>query len=252
MCVHPPIAPPLPLLTPTPAPAPAPAPAPSPAPAPLPKPAPAAPRIQSPAPAAPDIAIERAERRKNEAAKKQAQNDAERERNREATEKKQLADKKKLDAERKQAEVEKSNRDQREVEKREAEARETKADEARAARLRENNLSRMMGQAATATGRDGAAARDAAPSAAYAGRLAKLIRDQSVFVGTVAGNPATEVEVTAAPSGTIIGRRVVKSSGSAPWDDAVLQAIDKTGRLPADGDGRVPPRITIVFRPNDR
>ncbi|HLL17526.1 MAG TPA: energy transducer TonB, partial [Rubrivivax sp.] len=110
-----------------------------------------------------------------------------------------------------------------------------------------------MGAAATAaSGRSaGAASQDAAPSAAYAGRVAALIRRASVFTGTVAGNPAVEVEVRTSPSGGILARRIIKSSGHPPWDEAVLQAIDKTGTLPRDVDGRVPPQMIISFRPKE-
>ncbi len=67
----------------------------------------------------------------------------------------------------------------------------------------------------------------------------------------VAGNPTAEVDVRAAPDGTIIGRRLVKSSGIPAWDEAVLRAIDKTEVLPRDTDGRVPPTLLLVFRPGE-
>jgi colicin import membrane protein len=41
----------------------------------------------------------------------------------------------------------------------------------------------------------------------------------------------------------------VSSSGHREWDEAVLRAIDRTGTLPRDADGRVPPVIEITFRP---
>ena len=199
--------------------------APQPTPAP-PPPAPApAPRVEAPPPA-PDIAIEQ-QRRKLEADKKKA-----------AAEEQQRVEaenKKKTEAERKKRE------------------QETKLEEQRLAEQREAQLRRMMGQAGEANPRStGTAAQDAAPSAAYAGKVAALIRRASVFTGTVNGNPAAEVEVTSAASGTIIARRLVKSSGSKAWDDAVLQAIDKAGALPRDSDGRVPAKIIIAFRPNEQ
>ena len=39
------------------------------------------------------------------------------------------------------------------------------------------------------------------------------MRPNIVFGDQVAGNPTAEVEVRAAPDGTIVGRRLVKSSG---------------------------------------
>ena len=65
------------------------------------------------------------------------------------------------------------------------------------------------------------------------------------------GNPVAEVEVRTAPDGTIVGRRLVRASGVREWDDAVLRAIDKTGQLPRDTDGRVPPTLVLAFRPRD-
>ena len=47
----------------------------------------------------------------------------------------------------------------------------------------------------------------------------------------------------------MISRRLVTSSGHPDWDEAVLRAVDRTGTLPRDTDGRVPAVITITFRP---
>ena len=116
----------------------------------------------------------------------------------------------------------------------------------------------MMGQtgpgntAATGNpGSRGAAAQDAAPSSAYSGRLVALIRANTVFTGTVPASAMAEVEVRAAASGIVLSRRLLKSSGHADWDEAVLRAIDRTGRLPRDTDGRVPPVIIIAFKAGD-
>ncbi|KPF48423.1 hypothetical protein IP87_14960 [beta proteobacterium AAP121] len=232
--------------------APAPAPPPEPAPAPpppAPTPAPPPPAA-APKPAEPDIATERADRRRAEEAQRKADIAAERDRVKKERERKQAAedDKKRLAAERRKAEEEKKKRAQAE-----AEAREAKAAEARLAQQREENLRRIMAQAggtgpATSTG---TAAQSAAPSAAYTGRLVALIRGNLVFTGSTPDNNAAEVEVSAAASGAIISRRLVKSSGHKEWDDAVLRAIDRTARLPRDVDGRVPSRLIINFRPRE-
>ena len=217
--------------TPVPAPAPVPVPAPTPAPTPVKPPSRAAPQ-----PTEADIATERAERRKTEAARKKAEADAEADRLRAA------ADKKRVDDDRKKREQ--ADKD----------VRETKAEDERLARQREENLRRMMGQAGTATGpttSTGTAPADAAPSAAYSGRLVALIRGNLVYTGTLTDNKPAEVEVTAAANGTVIARRLVKSSGHKDWDDAVLRAIDRTPTLPRDSDGRVPARLTVTFRPRD-
>ena len=89
----------------------------------------------------------------------------------------------------------------------------------------------------------GTAARTSGPSAGYAGRIKARIKPNIVLTDDVAGNPLATVEVRLAPDGTIVGRKLVKSSGSPAWDEAVLRAIDRTEVLPRDIDGRVPPSI---------
>ncbi|MDP2248950.1 MAG: TonB C-terminal domain-containing protein, partial [Hydrogenophaga sp.] len=46
-------------------------------------------------------------------------------------------------------------------------------------------------------------------------------------------------------------RKLIKSSGNAAWDEAVLRAIDRTVSLPRDTDGRVPSSLVIGLRPLD-
>lgn len=215
-----------------------------PAPAPTPPPEPPAARpapVQKVAPPPPDpqIAIEKARREKAEKARLEQEEQAQRD-------KLQKAQKDKAEAEK-----------QRQAKARAAaEAREKiakAAEEARLAKQHEDNLRRMMGQLG-ATGEPtsrGTAAATAAPSAAYAGRLVKVIKDHLIFDWRGPGNPAAVVEVRSAPSGTIMGRTLVKSSGNKDWDEAVLLAIDRTAKLPTDTDGRVPATLTITFRPQD-
>ncbi|MCE2689136.1 MAG: cell envelope integrity protein TolA [Rubrivivax sp.] len=154
--------------------------------------------------------------------------------------------------------AEKAERDKAVQEKQAREAaqrkREEAAEEKRLAQQREENLKRMMGQipaGSGAPGSRGTAAVDAAPSRSYAGLIVKAVKPNIVFTDVVSGNPEAVIEVRAAPTGTIIGRRLVKSSGSREWDEAVLRAIDRTGSLPKDTDGRVPGTVEIVFRPKD-
>lgn len=223
------------------APPPPPPPAPTPAPAPAPAPTP---REDAAAQRDAQIAVEKArkareeqaeaERAAREKARLQREQDA-----REQREKDARAEKVRKD---KQAQAEKAERE------REA------ADQAQRDKLREDQLKRMQRQIASAgTGpatSTGTAAQNAAPSQSYAGKIVARVRPNIAFQrGT--DNPAAEVEITAGPSGTIISRRLVKSSGNRAWDDAVLLAIDKTGTLPADTDGRVPSPLLMVFRPQD-
>ena len=93
--------------------------------------------------------------------------------------------------------------------------------------------------------------RSSGPSGSYAGRISARIKPNIVFTEEIAGNPIADVEVRSAPNGTILSRKLIKSSGLKAWDDAVLKAIDKTEKLPPDTDGQVPASMIIGFRPKD-
>ena len=166
-------------------------------------------------------------------------------------ERNQLAEAARIDKER-QAKLDKEQRDAREK----RELAERKAAQEQLSRQREENLRRMLGQAGatSATGAPtatGTAAQDAAPSRSYAGKLVAHIKPHIVFTDSINTSSAAEVEVRAAGSGTIVSRRLVKSSGSKDWDEAVLRAIDRTGSLPRDTDGRVPGIIIVSFKPQE-
>jgi colicin import membrane protein len=118
---------------------------------------------------------------------------------------------------------------------------------------RTKNLARMAGLAGTSGSPEsaGTARQSSGPSASYAGRIRARIKPNIVFTEDIAGNPTAEVEVRTSPDGTIVGRRLLKSSGVAAWDEAVLKAIDKTEALPRDIDGSMPTPLLLVFRPKD-
>jgi colicin import membrane protein len=118
-------------------------------------------------------------------------------------------------------------------------------------KMRDENLKRMMGQMDAPANATGTGARDSAPSSGYAGRIVARLKPNVTLTEDVAGNPAAEVEIRCAPDGTIIGRRITRSSGSKVWDDAVLKAIDKTGTLPRDTNGKALDTMTISWRPQD-
>ncbi len=110
---------------------------------------------------------------------------------------------------------------------------------------------RRMRELAGATGGPtdtGSALRSSGPSAGYAGRIMARIKPNIVFNDVVDGNPMATVEVKLALDGTIVAKRLVKSSGVKSWDDAVLRAIERTEILPRDTDGRVPPPFQIDFK----
>lgn len=118
---------------------------------------------------------------------------------------------------------------------------------------RAKNLQRMTGLAGASggAGATGSALKSAGPSASYAGRIRARIKPNIVFTEDIVGNPTAEVEVRTSPDGTIVARKLLKSSGDKAWDEAVLKAIDKTEVLPRDTDGRVPPVLEISFRAKD-
>jgi len=212
-----------------------------------------APPVVKPEPAPPprvdaQIAIERAAReqaRREEAERVEAARAADlRKREDAKREEAKRAEAKRLEAERQRA------AEQAEQKKLAEQARK---DEARQAAIREANMRRMMSQAGTSDdpAAAGNAARTSGPSATYAGRIKARVRPNIVLTSTISGNPTATVEVKVAPDGTIVGRKLVTSSGSPMWDETVLRAIDKTEVLPKDVDGRVPPTIVIAFRPNE-
>ena len=129
----------------------------------------------------------------------------------------------------------------------------SEADAKKSELQRQENIKRMAGLAgasgsATATG---AAPQSSGPSPGYAGRIRARIKPNIVFTADIVGNPTATVEVRVSPDGTIISRKLLKSSGIAAWDEAVLKAVDKTEVLPRDTDGQVPASMEISFRPKD-
>jgi colicin import membrane protein len=252
--------------------APPPAPAPPPQPQPEKRPAPVARPAPEPKPQ-PDaqIAIEKAKQEaarreadEREAARREARREADArdaqrrqqaEREAQVTAQKDKAERDK--AQREKARAEEARREQaaREAEERQKKelAEKARKEEAMLAAQREANLKRIQGQAG-ATGEEGStgtAARSSGPSASYAGRIRARIKPNIVFTDSVNGNPVAMVQVNCAPDGTIVSRKLVKSSGSASWDESVLRAIDRTEILPRDVDGRVPSVMQIDFRPRD-
>lgn len=119
--------------------------------------------------------------------------------------------------------------------------------------MRAANMKRIAGLAGAsgAAAATGSARQSAGPSPGYGGRVSARIKPNIVFTEDLAGNPTATVEVHTSPDGTIVGRKLTKSSGVKTWDEAVLRAVDKTEVLPRDTDGRVPPALEINFRPKD-
>ena len=238
------------------------APPPPPQPQPQPEPRPATPPPPPPVDTAQrdaDIALERQKKdAEAQAARLKAEQEQKRRQKLEAEKKEALQrerEQKRLAAEKAEQERQKKTAEARAAN--EKEAARTKEEAARAERelkaQREANLRRIAGLAG-ATGAEsskGSAERSSGPSASYAGKVAARVKPNIVFTDDIAGNPMADVEVRAAPDGTIQSTRLLKSSGIKAWDEAVLKAIVKTEKLPLDTDGRAPSTLIIGFRPKD-
>ena len=214
---------------------------PEPEPAPEPTPPPPPPKVEEPRQSEADIALAREKER--QAKEKLEQARLEREKlAREKQEREKLEREKKLAEEKKRKELEEKQarlKEQKETEQRE--------------KLRQENLKRMAGLAGAtgAPNATGTAQKSSGISSSYAGRIRARIKPNIVFPNELATNPSAEVEVRTSPDGTIVGRKLLKSSGVPSWDEAVLKAIDKTDTLPRNEEGVVPSPMTIIFRPKD-
>ena len=246
--------------------------APPPPPAPKPEPKPV---VKAPEPPAPnrDADIALAKKRKLEEEKKiQEALKAEERRKEEVkkeAEKKAKAkleeDKRKLEAKKEEERKDKERKEKGRAEKerkekeakKQAEQKDNKVSAEEAKKLeaiRKENMKRIAGLAGASGNENatGTAMKSSGPSDSYGGRIRARVKPNITFdPSSVSGNPAAEVEVRCAPDGTIVSRKLVKSSGNAAWDNAVLKAIDKTEILPRDTDGRVHSPLLLVFKPND-
>jgi colicin import membrane protein len=251
---------------PRPAPPPEPAPeppAPVPSPAPVPEPAPPAPApAPEPAPPPADIALEQIKQKqlREEALAREAALKAQQERKLKAeqvakreAEQRQIAQQKALLD---KALADKALEEKRKLQATTQSATQAKQDAAKLAKEREEQLRRIMSQAGAvaspgtgAQSATGTAPRSSGPSDSYEARVQAKLYPNIVFTDNISGNPLADVEVRAAPDGTITARRLVRSSGNPAWDEAVLKAIDKTEVLPKDVDGRVPSPLLIGIRP---
>ena len=123
--------------------------------------------------------------------------------------------------------------------------------------LRQEQIKRLkgLGEASTGPTDKASTAKASAPSGTYLGRLRARVRPNITFpdsqLQTVKGNPEAEVEVTCSATGEILSKKLIRSSGNPAWDAAVMNAIEKTGTLPRDENGNMPPKISFGFRPRN-
>jgi colicin import membrane protein len=116
---------------------------------------------------------------------------------------------------------------------------------------RQKTLKRMAGLAGAggngAPGSTSTALEAKSLSNSYVGRIRSYIKRFHTYTETVSGNPSTEIEVRLASDGSILSRKITKSSGTKSWDEAALSAIDKAEKLPLDENGRAPSPMTIIW-----
>ena len=98
-----------------------------------------------------------------------------------------------------------------------------------------------------------AASQPSAPySSGYAAKISARTKANIDFKEDIVGSsPRALVQLRTDPTGVITQYKLLKTSGSEPWDTAVLRAIARTGTIPRDIDGRVPAIFEIEFRPRD-
>lgn len=167
---------------------------------------------------------------------------------------------------REKAEAERRERERKAAEEKRLADEKRKADEQRAAEARERQqrateairaeAEREASERAQAEARARAKAQaDAAAAAAQADwirRIQAKIRGNVILPPDLPGNPEAVFEVVQLPTGEIIDTKLVRSSGSRAYDDAVQRAILKSSPLPRPERTELFQRtLTLKFRPSD-
>jgi len=140
-------------------------------------------------------------------------------------------------------------RDQDKADKAKA-AQQAKLDAAKLQKQHDDYMKRVLGQMDAPADAVGRGARNAGPSATWAGKVAALINSHLVWQDSYAGIKPPEIKIAIGVDGTILGQQLVVSSGNPRYDDAVLRAVQATGSLPRDTDGRIPSSLLLDFNPN--
>lgn len=244
-------------------------PVPQPEPTPV-KPLPEPHEVDEPPVVKPDIALEKEkEKKRKDAEKKEREKKEREEQEKEARLAQEQADRLKKEKQEKQEKLEAEKKLAKQKEdaeaKKKAEAdklaaekkqKQQAADNKAAEQRRQDDLKRMMGQATSNTGGTGTAARSQGPRGPsdYGKKLGAKIRSNTIFdvPGELSANPAVEYTVELLPDGTVRSIRKNRTSGVPGFDEAVLQAINKSQPFPPDKDGRVPNSFTFTHLPKDQ
>ena len=230
-------------------------PAPEPEPEPKPEPVvPPKPEAVEPPKVDPEIALQAEKKRKEKLLKeKQEQEDL--------AEKKLAEKKKRLEDEKeKKAELAKKEKDAADKKQDEDKKNKQLAAKQQAAqdKIRAEDMKRMLTQAGngstTSTG-TAAKSQGARGDASYAGKVATKVKSNTIFnvTDSMQNTPPVEYAVELFPDGSV--RRPIKklkSSGIPAFDEAVLNAIEKSQPFPPDKSGSVPNSINIIHRPKDQ
>ncbi|MBI0331305.1 energy transducer TonB [Burkholderia plantarii] len=86
-----------------------------------------------------------------------------------------------------------------------------------------------------------------AATPAYLARLQRRIVPLIAWHGA-AGHYVAELEIRSAADGTLQSAAIVRSSGNAGWDDAVLRAVRAASPLPPDAGGGTPAAFRLTVR----
>ena len=250
---------------PTPAPEPEPEPE-TPPPQPAPKAAVPPPVVEQPQPKQPDIALERAKKRKEELKRKQAEEERERELEQKRADDKKakaLAEKKERELEEKKAkaeaekkEAEKKKKDEAEKKKKEDAEKKKKAaeEQKKLDAARDAEMRRITGAAGNPTS-TGKAEKSTAPRSdpGYSAAITAKVKGNTSYAGSLdePGNPTATFRVEQLPTGEIINVKKIKSSGVPSFDDAVEKGINKSSPLPKKKDGTVERSLVIEFHMKD-
>ncbi|MBT9567137.1 MAG: cell envelope integrity protein TolA [Thiobacillus sp.] len=198
----------------------------------------------APAPKAPDIALEKKKAEDERLRKLKAVRDADAKAQAEATRleaeamkkarEKQLADQRKKELLR---QMEEDDMQQRMANEQAAsEARLLKQAEARAAAARhQTEVDRAVGL--------------------HRDKISAKVRSNTRLPGTLKGNPEVRCLVRLLPTGEVQSVKVTQSSGNPAYDEAVVEAIEKSSPLPlpADREARSAfvPELSFVHRPKE-
>jgi len=123
---------------------------------------------------------------------------------------------------------------------------------------REENLRRMVDSASASSGNgssgEAAKSQGARADASYIQKVGAKIKSNTIFNGAdeLESNPAVEFAVELLPDGSIRRLRKTKSSGVPGFDDAVSRAIEKSQPFPPDKSGSAPSGFTVSHKPKDQ